>query len=105
MLSLKEKNYTIIVGLVVAVMALLMPEIVFAATNVDAGIIGDTFLTATSKITKGINVGLILYAVWKWLEFLKSFSFENAFPAILTPATITFIAWQWQDILALFDLI
>jgi cyanate permease len=105
MLRLKEKNYTMIAGFAIAIMALLMPEIVLAATNTDAGIIGDTFLTASSKITKGINIGLILFAVWKWLEFLKDFSFQNAFPAILTPATITFIAWQWQDILALFDLI
>lgn len=107
MLTLTEKNLNVVVGIAIAVMAfvaLFMPEIAMAATNPEAGIIGNTFLTTSSKLTKGINIGLILYAVWRWLLFLKDFSFENAFPGILTPATITFIAWQWQDILALFDL-
>lgn len=104
MLNLKDKNLTFIIGMVIVAISVFMPEIVMAASNNETGVISNTFLTASSKLTKGINIGLILYACWKWLEFLKDFSFEKAFPAILTPATITFIAWQWQDVLALFDL-
>lgn len=85
------------------IMALVLfaPEFAMAAA-------GDKNLANMLKdgnVVKIITFGLAILAAWKWFEYFANFSPAGAFLAIVTPAILTFLAFQWQTVLGWFGIL
>jgi hypothetical protein len=94
-------NYLFMVTLV-AVVAF-MPELAMAQGNDMKG----NFATLLSNpLFKGaIDLGLIIFAGYKWFMYFANFDPASAFKEVIVPAGITFLAFQWTDVLKWVQLI
>lgn len=62
----------------------------------------NSILTEKTKPLIGFTFGL--YATWKWFDYFASFKPDDAFSAIITPAMMTYLAFQYPTVLAWFGL-
>jgi hypothetical protein len=94
--SLKKDNFWIFLLVTGIFMVLGTTESAFAANDKTA-----QFRSFVSDpIFKGaIDLTLLILAGYKWFEYIANFQPQNAFMAALTPAAITFFAFQWVQVL------
>ena len=53
-----------------------------------------------SKFFAGaIDLGLIIFAAYQWFLYIADFNPGDAFKKIILPALVTFLAFQWKDVL------
>lgn len=76
--------------------ALVMPEIVFAGNSAQQNF--QEFVT-NGVFKNIIDLGLLFLAAFQWFLYVNGFRPENAFKDIIVPAVITFMAFNWVDVL------
>jgi hypothetical protein len=47
-----------------------------------------------------ITTGFGILAFWKWIEFFSKFETSSALTNAITPAILTFMAFQWTSVLS-----
>ena len=91
--------YSFFLGLIAVI--LFMPQFAMAAgpsTNLKN-------MLADGNVVKIITFGLAILAAWKWFEYFANFTPGGAFLAIVTPAVLTFLAFQWSTVLGWFGIV
>jgi hypothetical protein len=87
------KNYLVFT---LAMVAMILPELAFAG-NAAQGNIGQLL---NNPLFKGaIDLGLLLLAGFKWFDYFAEFDPKSAFRNVIVPAVLTFLAFQWLDVL------
>lgn len=88
---------------VFAVSLTLMPDVALAQSNAMKSNVGGLLRNPLFK--NSVDIGLLLLAGWRWFEYFSGFQPDNAFKQIIVPAVITFLAFQWTDVLGWVGLI
>lgn len=87
------KNY-LVFTLMMAVM--MIPELAFAGNSAQ----GNINQLLSNPLFKGaIDLGLLLLAGFKWFDYFAEFDPKSAFRNVIIPAVLTFLAFQWLDVL------
>lgn len=87
----QEKILKPLFFMVILILAI-MPNIAFGAAN-------DTFSLSDGPIKLALDLGLFVLAVWKWFEWINSFTPAEAFKNAITPGFFTFMAFYWSEII------
>jgi hypothetical protein len=95
--QLKTQNWTALT-LMLVVVTMLFPMSLFAADT--SGIVQT--LKSDGVFKKAIDAGLIIWAIWLWFDYFSSFDPSSAFKSAIKPAFITFLAFQWAQVLGWF---
>lgn len=75
---------------------MMIPEMAFAGNSMQGNI--GTLLN--NPLFKGaIDLGLLLLAGFKWFDYFAEFDPKTAFRNVIIPAVLTFLAFQWLDVL------
>lgn len=77
-------------------LVVIFPEMALAGNN-QTGNFQEFVTNGTFKMI--IDLGLIFLSAFQWFLYWNSWSPENAFKDILTPAVITFLAFNWVTVL------
>ena len=97
-------NTTYILLAVFVMVEVFMPELALAQGTNDMKGHFSTFLT--NPFFKGaIDLGLIIFAGYQWFMYFADFDPSSAFKKVIVPAGITFLAFQWTDVLRWVQLI
>lgn len=92
-----KSNWMYVVMLAYVAVVAMMPEFAMAQGNDMKGNFS-SFLT--NPLFKGaIDLGLIIFAGYQWFMYFAEFDPSSAFKKIIVPAGITFLAFQWTDVL------
>ena len=96
-------NTTYVLLAVFVMVAAFMPEIAMAQGN---DMKGNFASLLTNPLFKGaIDLGLIIFAGYQWFMYFADFDPSSAFKKVIVPAGITFLAFQWTDVLRWVQLI
>lgn len=88
-----QTNYLVFTLLMVVMM---IPELALAGNSAQ-GNIGQLL---NNPLFKGaIDLGLLLLAGFKWFDYFAEFDPKSAFKNVIIPAVLTFLAFQWLDVL------
>ena len=88
-----KTNY-LVFTLLMAVM--MIPEMAFAGNSMQQNI---GTLLANPMFKGAIDLGLLLLAGFKWFDYFAEFDPKSAFRNVIVPAVLTFLAFQWLDLL------
>ena len=86
-----------------AFMLVFMPEEALAQQNTQKTNFAS--LLANPLFKNAIDIGLLIFAGWKWFGYFAGFNPDSAFKDIVVPAVITFLAFQWLDVLRWMQLV
>lgn len=93
----KKMNWISILTVAYVALLAFMPEVAMAQGNDMKGNFA-TFLS--NPLFKGaIDLGLIIFAGYQWFMYFADFDPASAFKKVIVPAGITFLAFQWTDVL------
>lgn len=62
-------------------------------------------LISNEYFKKSIDLGLLIFAGLKWYDYFNGFQPEQAFKAIITPAVLTYLAFNWMSFLTFVGLV
>lgn len=62
-------------------------------------------LLENEHFRKGVDLGLLIFAGLKWYDYFNGFNPDSAFKAVITPAVITYIAFNWMEFLGFVGLV
>lgn len=88
----------------IAIITVLMPEIALAQ-GTNAQKTNFASLLSNPLFKNAIDIGLLLLAGWRWFNYFSDFQPDSAFKNIIVPAVITFLAFQWLDVLRWMQLV
>lgn len=89
------KNNYLVLSLIMMV-SLVLPEVALAGNSMQ----GNLGTLLNNPLFKGaIDLGLLLLAGFRWFDYFAEFDPASAFKRIIVPAVLTFLAFQWVDVL------
>lgn len=95
--SLKKDNFWIFLLVTGIFMVLGTTDMAFAQQNTKSN---EFRSFVNNPLFKGaIDLTLLILAGYKWFQYIANFEPQNAFMNALTPAAITFFAFQWVQVL------
>lgn len=95
--SLKKDHFWVFLLVTGLFMVLGSSDMAFAQANARTA---EFKSFVTNPMFKGaIDLTLLILAGYKWFQYIANFDPANAFMAALTPAAITFFAFQWVEVL------
>jgi hypothetical protein len=87
----------------IAIIAMSIPEVALAQNNAQKT--NFSSLLSNPLFKNAIDIGLLIFAGWKWFNYFSDFNPDSAFKSIVVPAVITFLAFQWLDVLRWMQLV
>lgn len=102
-LSVMKKNgWTVFLVLMVLTVCM-VPELALASSNAQQASLKS--LLSNPFFKSAIDLGLLIYAGYKWFTYFSNFNPQSAFSDILVPGVMTFLAFQWLDVLGWIKLV
>lgn len=99
----KGNNRWMMVLVVMVLVSAMFPEFAFAGNNGQQSSLKS--LLSNPFFKSAVDFGLLVYAGYKWFMYFAEFDPASAFQKVLVPAVMTFLAFQWLDVLGWIKLV
>jgi hypothetical protein len=89
-------NPALVLMFAFVVMTVLSPEVAYAGNSMRGNL---NTLIQNTFFKGAIDLGLIIVAAWNWFSYFANFDPKDAFMKAIVPGILTFLAFQWVDVL------